>query len=87
MAEISSGPISLLATWNALGRLLAVAAAAATALISLYHGVSLDVACLRGALALVGLSLVVRAGAFAIERAARAEARQRVGAAKEGTRA
>lgn len=85
MAEISSGPISLLAIWNALGRLLAVAAAAATALISLYHGVSLDVACLRGGLALFGLTAVVRVGAFAIERAARAEARQSKGPAGEGT--
>ena len=84
MAEISSGPVSLLAIWNALGRLLAVAAAAATALISLYRGVSLDVACLRGGLALLGLTAVVRAGAFAIEKAAQAESRRRAGAAEEG---
>jgi len=59
---------SLALVWLAVGRRLAVAAGAATALVSLLCHNSLLTASLRGALALVAASIVVRIGHAALAR-------------------
>lgn len=56
--------------WQVLGRRLAVAAGASTALVSLLVHNTLLTASIRGAIALVAVLLVVRAGRSALSRAA-----------------
>jgi hypothetical protein len=60
---------SLALVWLAVGRRLAVAAGAATALVSILCHNSLLTASLRGTLALIAASVVVRLGHAALVRA------------------
>lgn len=72
MTDISSTEVPLDSAWKAFGSSLGATAGALTALISMLSGVPLLTACGRGALALFGILLLSRIGAFALARTASA---------------
>jgi hypothetical protein len=66
----------------ALGRRLAVFAGALTALVALLGDVPVRIACLRGALALVAVLLLARAGRFLLARSLEADRARGAGGAR-----
>lgn len=66
MVDIASSAIRPETVWRSLGRSLAVAAGALSALLSLLAGTAVSTACFRGAIALFGVLILTRIGAAAL---------------------
>ena len=64
----ATGALLLRDLWTALGHRVAATMGASTALVSLLFDASLQIACLRGALAWLALLLVTRAGGWLLVR-------------------